>query len=66
LSFPLRHRGLILIVVVAKPTREAALDLLQLRAQNYIGGSTAARAGPGEHRAPDVGFVRHRQAAAMS
>jgi len=26
------------------PTREAALDLVQLRAQSYIGGSIAARA----------------------
>lgn len=38
------------LVLTQCATREAALELFQLRAQNYIGGLTATRGRAGEHR----------------
>lgn len=38
------------LVLTQCPTRDAALDLFQSRAQNYIGASTAVRGRAGEHR----------------
>lgn len=38
------------LVLTQCATREATLDLFRLRAQNYIGASTAVRGQAGEHR----------------
>lgn len=38
------------LVLTQCPSRDAALDLFQLRAHNYIGGSAAVRAGTSERR----------------
>ncbi len=44
-----RHTRCVLVLTQCA-TREAALGLFQLRAQNYIGRFAAGRGGAGEHR----------------